>query len=454
MPKKKSSALSHLIVWPVRIFFFLLRLVILVVVILGAWFVLQMFGIFTVKVPVSGASMLPTLPEKGRIAFQRYLYYPTVQRILPQSLERGDIVVFENEETQAELLAQEKDATGFVKRVVGVSGDRVEIRDGFVFVNGNVVSEPYTYKARSTFGGKEVQDCQEVRVPKDKIFVLGDNRKISMDSRQIGLVSIEDVQFYIPYQKQPDMFGQQWRDASSDFNAEHTSLFNTSQFVDLLNKARKKRNLSILKYEPLLEQSAKLRARTMLEYDEFDSEAPKSGYNMEDAMADVGYSNTVFGEFPLTGYYDAQELFDAFMEQPGAKEFLFNEHYEDIGVSTFVGELNGCPAQVVVQHLAGYVPPNYGKAEIAAWKDGLVRLRGIQGGWQKLSEYDEFYSEHKADVDRINEVIAIRIQRFETIIVRLDANEWMTNEEKAWVEQDASLGEEQNSIAARLNTKN
>ena len=222
MPKKKQSALSNLILLPIRLFFFLLRLALLVVIIFTIWFLLQMFGVFTVQVPVSGASMLPTLPKKGRIAFQRYLYYPTVQRILPQSLERGDIVVFENEETQAELLAQEKDATGFVKRVVGVSGDRVEIRDGFVFVNGNVVSEPYTYKARSTFGGKEVQDCQEVRVPKDKIFVLGDNRKISMDSRQIGLVSIEDVQFYIPYQKQPDMFGQQWRDASSAFNAWHT----------------------------------------------------------------------------------------------------------------------------------------------------------------------------------------------------------------------------------------
>jgi signal peptidase I len=454
MPKKKSSTLSNLILWPVRLFFFLLRLALLIIVIFAIWFVLQMFGVFTVKVPVSGASMLPTLPEKGRIAFQRYLYYPTVQKILPQSLQRGDIVVFENEETRSELLAQEKDATGFVKRVVGVSGDKVEIRDGFVLVNGKTVSEPYTYKARSTFGGNSVQDCQEVRVPDGKIFVLGDNRKISMDSRQIGLVSIEDVQFYIPYQKQPDTFGERWRDASADFEAEHSSLFNTKQFVELLNNARKKRNLSILTYEPLLEQSAKLRARTMLEYDEFDSEAPKSGYDMEDAMADVGYSNTVFGEFPLTGYYDAQELFDAFMEQPGAREFLFNERYEDIGVSTFVGELNGCPAQVVVQHLAGYVPPNYGKAEIAAWKDGLERLRSIQGGWQKLSEYDEFYSEHKVDVDRINEVIAIRIQRFEAIIIRLDANEWMTNEEKAWVAQDASLGEEQNSIAARLNTKN
>ncbi|MDA1317180.1 MAG: signal peptidase I [bacterium] len=454
MPKKKQSIISDLIFLPIRIFFFLFRLALLVIIITAIWYLLQMFGIFTVQIPVSGASMLPTLPEKGRVGFQLYVHQPTIQKILPQSLQRGDIVVFENEKTRQELLSQEKDATGFVKRVVGVSGDKVEIRDGFVYVNGKIVSESYTYKPRSTFGGLAVQDCQVVRVPEDKLFVLGDNRKVSMDSRQIGLVSIEDVQYYIPFQKQPDMFGEQWRDPSLDSSSQHSSIFNIEEFIDLLNVEREKRNLSILVYEPLLEESAKLRAQVMLKYDEFDSDAPKSGYSMADAMADVGYSNIVYGEFPLTGYYDAQELFDAFMEQPGAKKFLFNEFYEDIGVSTFVGELNGCPVQVVVQHLAGYVPPNYGDAEIAAWKEGLDRLRSIQPGWQKLKEYDEFYNEHKGDVNRMNEIITTRIQRFESIIVRLDANEWMTNEEKAWVSQDSALGDEQNTIAERLNTKN
>jgi len=454
MSKKKPSLLTNLILWPVRVLFFLLRLVLLSAILFALWFLLQMFGVFTVQVPISGASMLPTLPEKGWVPFQRYLYNPIISQFLPQSLQHGDIVVFENKKTRTELLAQKKDAKGFVKRVIGVAGDRVEIRDGFVLVNGVVVTEPYTYKPRSTFGGTAVQDCQKVRVPKDELFVLGDNRKVSMDSRHIGLVSIKDVQYYIPYQKQSKMFGQQWRDTSSDFKAQHSSLFNTQEFIKLLNKERKNRNLPILRYEPLLEQSAKLRARTMLKYDEFDAKAPKSGYDMQDAMADVGYSNIVFGEFPLIGYYNAQELFDAFMEQPKAQAFLFNENYQDIGVSTFVGDLNGCPVQVVVQHLAGYVPPNYGKAEIATWEDGLNRLKSIQGGWQKLKGYDKFYSEHKTDVDRINEIIAIRIQRFEAIVARIEANKWISDEEKAWVEQDLALGEEQNSIATRLNTKN
>ncbi len=453
MSKDDNSFVNALIIWPLKFVGMILQLLFFAAFVFVGWFVLQMVGVLNVQVPVSGASMLPTLPEEGYVPFQRFYYDGRVQKFIPQTIAKGDIVVFENDETHEELEKQQKDSSGFVKRVIGVAGDIVQIRDGFVYVNGKRLEEPYTLKPRSTFGGKEIQDCEVVKVPEGKLFVLGDNRKLSMDSRQIGLVSVQDVQFYIPYEKQENEFANRWRDSSHDFDTENESLFNVDDFVFLLNQKRRENDLSELKYQPKLERSAQYRAEVMLKYNEFDSDAPHSGYSMKDAMNDANYSNIVYGEFPMIGYYDAEELYDAFMEQPGASEFLLNKDYDEIGVSTFVGELNNCPVQVVVQHLAGYVPPDYSQSQISDWKDGLSRLRKIQPGWQQLKSYNDLYSQNKSDIDRINEILEIRITRFSQIIQRMETNQWLSEQEKSWVKEDASLAEEQNRLAERLNAR-
>jgi signal peptidase I len=102
-----------------------------------------------VQVPVSGASMLPTLPEEGFVDFQRYVQDSRFQSFIPQQIKRGDIVVFENTKTADELKKQEKEESGFVKRVVGIAGDTVVIKDGFVYVNSKPKGNIY-FKSRST----------------------------------------------------------------------------------------------------------------------------------------------------------------------------------------------------------------------------------------------------------------------------------------------------------------
>ncbi len=418
---------------------------------LGGWFILQMYGVIPLQVPVSGASMLPTLPTEGFVSFQRYIADDRIHKIIPQPLQRGDIVVFRNKETAAQLRKKHEEGSGFVKRIIGLPGDTISIRDGFAYVNGQVQQEAYTFKPRSTFGGLFIQDCQEVKVSEGKFFVLGDNRKVSMDSREIGLVDSTDIEFYIPFSKQNERFGSLWRDPKNDLSTQHQSLFDVKEYVGYLNEERRKNNLPPLVYEPKLERSARLRAEAMLKYNDFSFEAKQSGYKMEQAMRDAGYSNTVFGEFPMTGYYDAKELFDAFVEQPRSATFLLNKDYDDIGVSTFVGELQGCPVQVVVQHLAGYVPPNYKGEEIQSWRDGLKNLESIKPGWAQIKEAEEFYQKHKTDIDRINELIDQRILRYKQVIKRMDANEWFSSEEKAWIADEEKIGKEQNEIAERIN---
>ncbi len=448
---QSRSPFLEILLFPFKILLFILQVVLFAGFIIGGWFFLQTTGFFPVQVPVSGASMLPTLPEEGFVDFQRYVQDERFQSIISQDIKRGDIVVFENSQTAEELKKQGKEESGFVKRVIGVPGDVVTIREGFVYVNGKPLDEPYILKPRSTFGATKIQDCNEIKVPENKLLVMGDNRKVSLDSRQIGLINRQDVKFYIPYEKQSALFATKWRDSSHDMDKIHESLFDVKEYLRLLNEERSKHNLSPLTYQPKLEQSAKLRSEIMLKYDDFEFDAPKSGYTMEDAMHDVGYSNIVYGEFPMTGYYDAQELFDAFLEHQNATNFLLNEDYDEIGVSTSVGELNGCPVQVVVQHLAGYVPPNYGDGEIQSWQDGLNKLKEVQPSWQKITTFDDFYNKNKSDVDRINEIINMRITRIEQIVKRMESNEWFTEEEKQWIEQDAALSKEQNDIAQRLN---
>ena len=97
---------------------------------------------------------------------------------------RGDIIVF-----HSQLERAEGGTKNLIKRIVGLPGDRIRIRDGNVLLNGRPLEESYT-KDGFTAG-----EMEEVTVPKDHLFVLGDNRQNSEDSRSgaVGFVSEKQV---------------------------------------------------------------------------------------------------------------------------------------------------------------------------------------------------------------------------------------------------------------------
>lgn len=121
---------------------------------------------------VEGSSMLPTLKDRDRLAVNRIGY-----RL--GKPEHGDIVVFEYPADPSLI---------FIKRVIGVEGDRVEIKGHKVYVNGLELDEPYINE-------KPLGDFPEVVVPPGTVFVLGDNRNDSRDSRytDVGFIPLENI---------------------------------------------------------------------------------------------------------------------------------------------------------------------------------------------------------------------------------------------------------------------
>ena len=109
--------------------------------------------------------------------------------------------------------------------------------------------------------------------------------------------------------------------------------------------------------------------------------------------------------------------------------------------------------QIVVQHFAGYVPPNYTNKDIEQWKTLIDKLSEIRDGWVDLQKNSDFYNANKSDVDRINEIIRIRSSHARQIVKRMEANQWFNDEEKAFVDEDKKLFEEQNQVADRLNKR-
>jgi signal peptidase I len=129
--------------------------------------------IFVVQpVKVEGTSMQPRLVDQERIFVNRFIYRFT-------EIDRGDIVVF---------WYPRDPNKSFIKRVVGIPGDEVEIRSGSVYVNGDKVEEPYLQP--------EFRDRDSYRktiVREGEYFVLGDHRNSSNDSRNWGCVPRENI---------------------------------------------------------------------------------------------------------------------------------------------------------------------------------------------------------------------------------------------------------------------
>ncbi len=114
--------------------------------------------------------------------------YVLVDKVSPNvsDYKRGDVIVFE---PPAGYQEDGKDIP-FIKRVIGVAGDLVEVHDDAVWVNGVKLDEPYVFDGQPT---TPLSGQASWRVPKDQLFVLGDHREQSQDSRVFGPIAKSTV---------------------------------------------------------------------------------------------------------------------------------------------------------------------------------------------------------------------------------------------------------------------
>lgn len=144
------------------------------------------YNFFFATTTVYNTSMYPTLVEKDMLFMVKL-----------GSIEQGDIVSFKSELTLSEadyeglnfiqkLLHKEGERKNLIKRVIAGPNDTIEIANGVVKVNGVEIDEPYISTATNKSVPLET-------VPDGMFFVMGDNRSVSLDSRDLGFVAEEDI---------------------------------------------------------------------------------------------------------------------------------------------------------------------------------------------------------------------------------------------------------------------
>lgn len=151
----------------------LLSMLIYIGVILGLTFLIITY--VGQRTQVSGMSMYPTLSDGDNLIVDKISY-----RF--QDPKRYDIIVFPY---------QYKENTYYIKRIIGLPGEEVQIIDGVVYINGELLGEDY---------GREVMEdagiaAEPIQLGEDEYFVLGDNRNASSDSRDpsVGIIHREDI---------------------------------------------------------------------------------------------------------------------------------------------------------------------------------------------------------------------------------------------------------------------
>lgn len=360
------------------------------------------------------------------------------QTFFKRTIGYGDMVAFKSSKTQEILKSENRDPkSGFIKRVIGLPGDKIELRDGFVYRNDQLIEEPYINTPRSTYGGSAIKDCQAITLETNKYFVLGDNRKVSFDSRfDLGMIDEGDIAYLLPYNEQ-NIYHSLYRDTARDSKLLGQPSLLPSEFVALVNHKRQ----SPLTLKPSLNQSTTRRGEKLLS-------DPNTTYGLKQAISNSGYTNIVLGEFVSYGHFSAQELLENLLYNPGTAKQILSQDYSDLGISAVNREVNGCPTQVIVGHLGGYIPANYDSATIDNWRKLRDNLRDIIPSWEKAIDYGNL---DQAKLSQLLTILRRRVSLAEEIVTTIERQAWLSSSQEQRIKNDDTDANQAEELVKELN---
>ncbi|NLV89143.1 MAG: signal peptidase I [Tissierellia bacterium] len=194
---KRKSILTEIIEW---IKTFVITFILL----------LFIFGNVFSTTGIKGPSMEPNFFEGERVFIYNLGYYFSESK-------RGDVVVLSKHYSEkgliintitvakdlinniSNMIKKEIEVKYIVKRVIGLPGDTIDIKDGYVYLNGNRLEENYV--KGQTF--ERLGLSYPITIPENKVFVLGDNREVSLDSRDLGLISYDQIKGKVTFRLLP-----------------------------------------------------------------------------------------------------------------------------------------------------------------------------------------------------------------------------------------------------------
>lgn|SRR5574344_279801 len=140
-------------------------------------------------IPVAGNSMNPTLSDGNLVLVSRINY-------LVKDIKRSDIITFRTD-----------DKKSYVKRIIGLPGERIDYLNGSLLINNEAYNETYLKNVKtSNFMFEDIckkEDCPNGTIPDGYYLVLGDNRTDSKDSRELGLISKKQIKGQIIFKINP-----------------------------------------------------------------------------------------------------------------------------------------------------------------------------------------------------------------------------------------------------------
>jgi signal peptidase I len=361
------------------------------------------------KVPTRGTSMMPTIPDGSEVELKSPHKY---------GLERGDIVTFSNTETRGQ---------GYIKRIVGLPGEQISIKNGNVFINGKALQEDYTLNGLPTFGNTAIIDCESYTIPDGSYAVFGDNRTVSSDSRVLGFIKKEEID------------GVMKTGTGEKFASEEKQLqiskvdVSPEEFLKKLNELREKNNASNLVTHATLNNLAKQRSTQISE--NFDNWKSKS-IPVDQMLEKEGYRFNQVHEYVTFGYLDSQAILDQLFDSEVEKDHFLSNQYTEVGIGLVEKTNKECTFPLISVILSWPAVPTYDKAVLDNWEKEISTLNsnlGIYQSWVGAPEIDQ------AKLKQLISMTA-EMQQIATRILAKEKNrEWLTAKDYADIKHHDDL---------------